>query len=30
VDAIRNLSSFKRWKEAGLKEPWAQPEYDAV
>jgi glutathione S-transferase len=30
VEAIHGLASFKRWKEAGLKEPWAVPEYDAV
>lgn len=30
VAAIHELDSFKRWKAAGLKETWAQPEYDAV
>lgn len=30
VAAIHELDSFKRWKEAGLKEAWAQPEYDEV
>jgi glutathione S-transferase len=30
VEAIHNLSSFRRWKEAGLKEPWAVAEYDAL
>jgi len=30
VEAIHNLASFKRWKEAGLKESWAQADYDAI
>lgn len=30
VAAIHDLASFKRWKEAGLKEPWAQPDYDGI
>lgn len=30
VEAIHNLASFKRWKEAGLKESWVQPDYDAL
>ena len=30
VEAIHNLASFKRWKEAGLKEPWAVADYDTL
>jgi glutathione S-transferase len=30
VEAIHNLASFKRWKDAGLKEPWAVAEYDTL
>ncbi len=30
VEAIHTLSSFKRWKEAALKERWTQPDYDAL
>jgi glutathione S-transferase len=30
VEAIHNLSSFKRWKAAALKETWAQADYDAL
>lgn len=30
VAAVHNLSSFKRWKEAALKETWVQPDYDAL
>lgn len=30
VEAIHSLSSFKRWKEAGLKESWAHADYDAI
>ncbi len=30
VTAIHNLGSFRRWKEAALKETWAQADYDAI
>lgn len=30
VAAIHELDSFKRWKAAGLKESWTQPDYDAL
>lgn len=30
VGAIHGLSSFRRWKEAALKETWAQADYDAL
>jgi glutathione S-transferase len=30
VAAIHGLSSFKRWKDAALKEPWAMADYDAI
>lgn len=30
VEAIHSLDSFKRWKEAGLKEAWTQADYDAL
>lgn len=30
VEAIHNLDSFKRWKEAALKESWAHADYDAL
>jgi len=30
VDAIHNLDSFRRWKDAALQETWTQPDYDAL
>jgi glutathione S-transferase len=30
VAAIHELGSFKRWKEAALKEPWAEASYDTL
>jgi glutathione S-transferase len=30
VAAIHELASFKRWKAAALKEPWAEPQYDTL
>ncbi|MBY0531829.1 MAG: glutathione S-transferase family protein [Xanthobacteraceae bacterium] len=30
IEAIHHLASFERWKEAALKEPWAEAQYDAM